>query len=203
MRAYILYKDKSVKGFKKLINSGNSIFDKYRTLATSFIRYAGSDLDTNLSSYDAVLDINGINLEQVFPAKYRWLVSNSALKNSRDYLISLENRITEFEGGKEDNLKILVGLLFVKFVLITKLVETYLEAATALKKSGADVSNLTLEDIGIGKSVLKYFDDFQELGSKTLDDWLKYKSDPVTAKYFYSSMKRVLAVLMGEDAVSM
>ncbi len=203
MRAYIVYKDKSVKGFKRLINSGNSIFDKYRTLATQFIRYAGSDLDANLSAYDAILDINTINLESVFPTKYRWLVSNKALKDSREYLESLESRITEFGGGKEDNLKILVGILFVRFVLVTKLVETYLEAAASLKKSGADVSTLTLNDIGIGKSILKYFDDFQDLGSKTLDDWINYNADPVTAKYFYSSMKRILSVLMGDDAVSM
>ena len=199
MRSYILYKDKSVKGFKRLVNSGNSIFDKYRSLATSFIRYSGSDLDTKLSSYSSDIDINSINLESVFPTKYRWLVSNASLKNSREYLESLEDRITEFEGGKEDNLKILVGTLFIKFVLITKLVETYMEAAVSLKKSGKDVSSLTLEDLGIGRSVLKYFDNFQDLSSKTLDEWLNYKADPVTAKYFYSSTKRILSVLLGEE----
>lgn len=199
MRSYILYKDKSVKGFRRLVNSGNSIFDKYRSLATSFIRYAGSDLDTKLSSYNVDIDINSINLEAVFPTKYRWLVSNAALKNSREYLESLEDRITEFEGGKEDNMKILVGTLFIKLVLITKLVETYMEAAVSLKKSGKDVSGLTLEDLGIGRSVLKYFDNFQDLSSKTLDDWLNYKADPVTAKYFYSSTKRILSVLLGEE----
>jgi hypothetical protein len=200
MRSYILYKDKSVKGFKRLINSGNSIFDKYRSLATSFIRYAGSDLDTQLSVYAKEIDINSIALESVFPTKYKWLVSNVALKNSRTYLESLESRITEFEGGKEDNLKILVGILFIRFVLVTKLVETYLGAAVALKKSGKDVSKLTLSDIGIGKSSLKYFDNFQELGSKTIDDWINYQVDPVTARYFYSSMKRILSVLVGDDS---
>lgn len=199
MRSYVLYKDKSVKGFKRLTNSGNSIYDKYRSLATSFIRYAGSDLDTKLSSYGKEIDMNSINLESIFPTKYRWLVSNAALKSSREYLESLESRITEFEGGKEDNLKILVGVLFVKFVLITKLVETYMEAAVSLKRSGENISNLTLENIGIGKSVLKYFDHFEDLNSKTLDDWLNYKADPVTAKYFYSSMKRILSVLIGEE----
>lgn len=199
MRSYILYKDKSVKGFKRLLNSGNSIFDKYRSLATSFIRYAGSDLDEKLSSYDADLNINSIMLENVFPTKYRWLVSNASLKNAREYLDSLENRITEFE-GKEDNLKILVGILFLKFVLITKVVEMYLEAATSLKRSGKDVSNLSLETIGIGKSTLKYFDDFEELGNKKIDDWINYKVDEATAKYFYSSMKRILSVLIGEDS---
>lgn len=202
MRAYVLYKDKSVKGFKRLmVSGGSSLFDKYKSMANSFIRYAGSDLDENLSSYDAVLDLNSINLEQVFPTEYRWLVSNQALKNSREYLETLETRITEFEGGKEDNLKMLVGVLFVRFVLVTKIVETYLAVATAMKKNGKDVSNLKLVDVGIGKSVLKYFDGMEDLCSKTIDEWLNYDADVVVAKYFYSSMKRVLSVLLGNDSI--
>lgn len=201
MRAYLIYKDKSLKGFKKLVNSGNSIFDKYRALASSFIRYAGSDLDKKINEYSTVIDVNAINLESVFPTNYRWLVSNKALKDYRSYLENLEDRITEFEGGKEDNLKIAVGVLFVRFVLITKIVETYLEAAVSLKKNGKDISNLTLDNIGIGKSVLKYFQDLNTLGSKTVDDWLNYKADPVTAKYFYSSMKRILSILIGSDSI--
>lgn len=201
MRSYVLYKDKSVKGFKRLIVSGGGIFDKYKALATSFIRYAGSELDENLSVYNAELDINSIDLERIFPTKYKWLVSNIALKNSREYLESLEKRITEFEGGKEENLKLLVGILFLKFVLITKIVEIYLGAAVSMKKNGKDVSNLTLNDVGIGKSTLKYFDGLEELCSKTIDEWLNYNADPVSSKYFYSSMKRILSVLAGNDSV--
>ena len=199
MKAYILYKDKSVKGFKKLVNSGNSIFDKYRSLAVSFIRYAGSDLDVNLSTYDKILGgIDNIKLENVFPTKYKWLVSDVSLKNSREYLKSLEDRITEFE-GKEDNLKLVVGVLFTKFVLITQIVETYLLALSEMKSNNTstDISKIDLTYIGIGKNVLKYFDVLADLSSKTLDDWLNYKADPATCKYFYSSMKRILSILSG------
>lgn len=196
MRAFVLYKDKSVKGFKKLVNSGDAIFDKYRTLATSFLRYASTDLDKNLALYDAELDINLINLEDVFPKKYKWLVSDLALKKERNYLNSVENRITEFEGGKEDNLKVLVGVLFLRFVLITKLVETYLAAASELKKGGEDVSSLSIRDIGIGNSVLKYFDVLEEYDNKSVDDWINAKIDSAAAKYFYSSMKRILSILL-------
>ena len=198
MKAYILYKDKSVKGFKKLINSGGSIFDKYRTIAVQFIHYASGDLDKKLKEYDTELDLNSINLESVFPANYKWLVSNVAMKDAREYLLSLEKRITEFE-GKEDNLKMLVGILFVRFVLITKIIDTYLQMAVSLKRNGKDVSNLDLSDIGIGKPVLKYFDNFKDLGSKTIDEWLAVNIDPTTSKYFYSSMKRILKILTGND----
>lgn len=87
-----------------------------------------------------------------------------------------------------------------KFVLITKVVETYLEAAATLKSAGQDISSLDLASIGIGKQVLKYFDDFEVLGTKSIDDWLKYKSDPATARYFSSSMKRILSIMLGEDS---
>lgn len=199
MRAYVLYKDKSIKGFKKLITSGGSIFDKYRPLATSFIRYAGGDFDKNLAEYDAILDLNSIRLENIFPKSFKWMVSDVSLKNSRNYLLSVESRITEFEGGKEDNLKLLVGLLFLRFVLLTKIVETYLVTVSELKKGGVDISSITLADIGIGKSLLKYFSILNEFDSKSIDDWLTYKSDPATAKYFYSSMKRILSILSGSN----
>ena len=198
-----MYKDKSLKGFKKLINSGNSIFDKYRSVAVSFIRYAGSDLDVNLSTYDKILGgIDNIRLEKIFPTKYKWLVSSVSLKDSSDYLKSLEDRITEFE-GKEDNLKLLVGILFMKFVLITKIVETYLFALSEMKKSNPalDIYHIDLGDIGIGKPILKYFDCIEELSTKTLEDWLNYKADPATCKYFYSSMKRILTILSGSASV--
>lgn len=200
MRAFLVYKDKTAKGFRKITNSGTGVFDKYRTLAVSFLRYTISDFDTNLAEYDQELDLNSIRLEEVFPVKYKWLVSDVALRQSRDYLKNLETRITEFEGGKEDNLKILVGYLFLRYVLLVKLVETYLSSASNIKKAGGKVNNLTMEELGITKRILKYFDGLQELGDKSVDDWLNLKVDPVTAKHFYSSMKRILTILMSTDA---
>lgn len=199
MRAFLVYKDKTAKGFRKLTNSGSGIFDKYRTLAVSFLRYTISDLDTNLAEYDQDLNLNSIRLEEVFPVKYKWLVSDVALRQSRNYLKSLETRITEFEGGKEDNLKLLVGYLFLRYVLLVKLVETYLSSASKIKKAGGRVDNLTLEEIGVTKRILKYFDGLQDLGDKSVDDWLNMNVDAVTAKHFYSSMKRILTILMSQD----
>lgn len=199
MRAFLVYKDKTAKGFRKITNSGTGVFDKYRTHAVSFLRYSVSDLDTNFAEYDKELDLNSIRLEDVFPVKYKWLVSDVALRQSRNYLETLETRITEFEGGKEDNLKILVGYLFLRYTLLVKIVETYLSSASNIKRAGGDVTKLTLEEIGITKRVLKYFDGLQDLESKSIDDWLAMSPDPTTAKHFYSSMKRILTILMSTD----
>lgn len=199
MRAFLVYKDKTAKGFRKITNSGSGIFDKYRTQAVAFLRYTVSDLDANLAEYNKEIDLNSIRLEDVFPVKYKWLVSDVALRQSRNYLETLETRITEFEGGKEDNLKILVGYLFLRYTLLVKIVETYLSSASNIKRAGGDITKLTLEEIGITKRVLKYFDGLQDLGNKSIDDWLAMKVDPTTAKHFYSSMKRILTILMSAD----
>lgn len=198
MRAFILYKTKSLLGFKRLVNTGGGVFDKYRSLAVSFIRYAGGDLDKNLAVYDVSLDLNSIELERVFPIKYKWMVGNQFLKAQKDYLNNLEKRIEDFK-GKDDNLKILVGVLFLRFVLLTKMVESYLAIASEMKKSGQDISNLEIRNIGIGNSLLKYFDILEEFDNKSIDDWVNCKIDSGTASYFYSSMKRVLSILTSSD----
>ena len=199
MRAYLVYKDKTVKGFRRLINAGGGVFDKYRTLAVTFIRYANSDLDGKLAEYESEINLSNIKLEQVFPTKYRWFVSDVAFRTSRQYLKSLEERITEFQGGKEDNLKILVGILFLRFVLITKLVETYCSSAVNIKRAGGNIDNLELEDIGINNQILKHYLVFQDLGEKSIDDWLNMTVDPTAAKHFYSSMKRILKILISTN----
>lgn len=195
MRAYLLYKDKSVKGFKRLMTGGGAVFDKYKAMAVSFIRYAGSDLDKKFAEYDTVIDLNSIHLEDIFPKKYKWLVSDMALKTLREYTKNLNDRSTEFQGGKEDSFKIVVGLTFLRFVLVTKIVETYLDTIVDMKENNLPIDNIDLADIGIGKQVLKYFDILQELDAKTVDDWINYKADSATAGYFYSSMKRILSIL--------
>lgn len=199
MRAYLIYKDKTVKGFKKLTNAGSGIFDKYRSKAVQFIRYASSDLDNNLAQYDDILDLNTINLEDIFPAKYKWLVRNIVLKQSSGYLKSIEDRIGEFKGSKEKNLKAMVGLQFLRFVLLTKIVETYLEIAANMKSQGIDVKKLDLNDVGITKQILKYYDDLEILGDKSIDDWLNTNIDEAEANKFFSSMKRILTILMSRD----
>jgi hypothetical protein len=195
MRAYILYKDKSIRGFKKLMNAGGGVFDKYRTQAVKFIRYASTELDTKIAEYDSVLgDVNSIDLENVFPKTYKWLISDKTLKAQKEYLKNLEGKITEFD-GKEDNLKILVGVQFLRLVLVTKIVEMYLATVSEMKANGQDISNVSLKDLGIGKSTLKYFDSFEKFQDKSIDDWLNYKADISTAGYFYSAMKRILMIL--------
>lgn len=201
MKAYLMYKDKSAKGFKRLINAGSGIFDKYRTMAVSYIKYSTSELDEKFMEYDKVLDLNSITLENVFPTKYKWLISDKALKGSRDYLRSLEKRITEFENGKEDNLKILVGTLFIKYVFLNRVMEVYLGALYEKRKEGAIDENtlLSINDIGITNQVMKYYTLLHDLGDYTIDDWLNLTITADVSKKFYSTMKRVMQIIMSEE----
>ncbi len=200
MKAYLLYKDKSIKEFKKLINTGGGVFDKYRMMAVAFIRYARSGLDENLARYGESIDLSSIQLEKVFPANYKWFVKNMKLVELRKYIKEVNSRADEFQ-GKEDNLKVMVGVHFLRFVLLTKLVESYLSVAASMASAGMDVSTFTLQKAGIGKAVLKYLNDFEDYDSKTIDDWKNASIDSGTAKYFYSSMKRIMTILTKSDTL--
>lgn len=201
MRAYLLYKDKSAKGFRRLINAGSGVFDKYRTMAVSYLKYSSSDLDVKYEEYDKILDLNSIVLENVFPTKYKWLISDKALKASREYLKSLESRITEFENGKENNLKILVGTLFIKYVILNRIMEVYLGTLYEGRKSGLISENQTLsiDEIGITNQVMKYYVILKDFGDKSIDDWLALTIPDDVAKKFYSTMKRVMQIVMSEE----
>lgn len=201
MRAYLMYKDKSAKGFRRLINAGSGVFGKYRTMAVSYIKYSTTDLDVKFEEYDKVIDLNSVTLESVFPSKYRWLVSDKALRGYRDYLKSLEKRITEFENGKEDNLKLLVGVLFIRYVLLNRIVEVYLSALYERRKSGVldDTKFLDLSDIGVTNQVMKYYVILKDFGDKSIDDWLSITVPDDVAKKFYSTMKRVMQIVMSEE----
>lgn len=196
-----MYKDKSAKGFKRLINAGSGVFGKYRTFAVSYLKYSMSDLDVKFAEYDKVVDLNSIVLENVFPTKYKWLVSDKALRGYRDYLRSLEKRITEFENGKEDNLKVLVGILFIRYVLLNRLVEVYLSATYEMRKSGALAENVFLDlgDVGISNQVMKYYMILKDFGDRSIDDWLKVTIPEDEAKRFYSTMKRVMQLVVAEE----
>lgn len=201
MRAYLMYKDKSAKGFKRLINAGSGVFGKYRTLAVSYLKYSTNELDSKFAEYDKVVDLNSIVLESVFPTKYKWLVSDKALRGYRDYLRSLEKRITEFENGKEDNLKLLVGILFIRYVILNRIIEVYLSATYEKRKDGSLAENTYLElgDVGISNQVMKYFMILKDFGDRSIDDWLSINIPDDVSKKFYSTMKRVMQLVVSEE----
>nr|DAP29931.1 MAG TPA: hypothetical protein [Bacteriophage sp.] len=162
-----------------------------------FIKYAKNELDTELDTManNGGFELDSIVLEKVFPTKYKWFVRDVKLKALRSYLKEVESRIQEFQGGKEDNLRLLIGVHFLRFVLLTKLVTLYVSTYSEMKRVGLNVDNLTISEIGIGQSILKYILSFEEFDNKTIDDWLNLVVDSNLMKYYFSTMKRIMSIL--------
>ena len=115
----------------------------------------------------------------------------------RTYLKEVEHRVGEFEGGKENNLRLLIGVHFLRFVLLTKIVLLYLDTYAEGVQTGfiTDGSRYTLDNLGINRTILKYLDVFQEYDSKTIDDWLAMTVEDSKIKLFFSTMKRIMTIL--------
>lgn len=197
MRGYLFYKDKTLIELRKFLTVGDSIFGKFRQQAVSFIKYAKSDLDSELDlmAQNGNFSLESINLENVFPTKYKWFVKDVKLKSLRKYLHEVEGRISEFQGGKEDNLRLLVGIHFLRFLLLSKIVTLYVSTYSEMRRVGLDAEKLTLNDLGLGQSILKYINSFEEFDTKTIDDWLALSVDNSTMKYYFSTMKRIMTIL--------
>lgn len=197
LRGYLFYKDKTLIELRKFLTSGDSIFGKFRPQAMDFIKYAKDELDTELDTManNGGFELDSIVLEKVFPTKYKWFVRDVKLKALRSYLKEVESRIQEFQGGKEDNLRLLIGVHFLRFVLLTKLVTLYVSTYSEMKRVGLNVDNLTISEIGIGQSILKYILSFEEFDNKTIDDWLNLVVDSNLMKYYFSTMKRIMSIL--------
>lgn len=202
MKSFLMYKEKNVKVFKRLVTSGGSLFDKYKNQAVGYIKYLNSDFDSNMALYkEKCPEIENVELERIFPSKFKWLVRDVELKAFTGFMKDLESRISEFE-NKENSLKVLVGVTFLRFLITCKLVDTYGGAASMLVSNGVLLEDIDMTALGLGSSVLKYFESFEELGSKTIDEWLEYSCDDVELKYFQTAMKRITAILVGDERSS-
>ena len=199
MKSFLMYKEKNVKVFKRLITSGGSLFDKYKNQAVGYIKYLNSDFDSNMALYkEKCAGIDSVELERVFPTKFKWMARDTELKAFTSFMKDLESRISEFE-TKENALKVLVGVSFLRFLITCKLVDTFGGAASMLVSNGVALEDIDMTSLGLGNSVLKYFNDLEELGSKTIDEWLEYSCDDVELKYFQTAMKRITAILIGDE----
>lgn len=199
MRVYLLYKRKSLLAFRKLVAGGGGLFDVYRSYAIAYLKYLDKDFDDKIAYYGSIIpNLDAIQLEQVFPSEYKWMIKNDVLKAQIDYIENLNKRVTEFKGEKEPNLKLCVGVTFLRLVLISKIVDMYLATIAEMKSNGLDVNNVTLKDLGVGKSILKYFDILETFDGKTIDDWKNCKIDKAVEGYFYSSMKRIMKIFTSE-----
>lgn len=195
MKAFLRYNYRNTRGFKKLVSS--KVFDHYKPLAVSFIRDMSSDFDKRLATYSELGDVSGIKLEDVFPPKLRWLVKDKNLLARSNYLTEVEKRIDEFQ-GKETNLVVLVGTLFLEWVILDKLVEIYLQNIHSIYLVGDEtiIPQITLADCGVGNSLLKFLYKFESVSDKTVDDWLNATFDAGYDSYFQVRMKRILMILL-------
>ena len=188
--SYRRYLKSSIRGFKRLSSVDNKILDKYRSLAISYLQDFNSSYGDKLNEYDEVISTK---LDRILPAQYRWLLSNTNLDALSDVLDNLEDNITDFE-NKEDNLKVYVGFLFLRFVLTNYILDFYVSVYMNNMSENEDPNKI------LSKRVLKYLDPMEELSKKTRDEWVNVNLDSSTAKYFYTSMKRILSII---DNVSM
>lgn len=188
--SYRRYLKSSIRGFKRLSSVDNKIFDKYRSLAISYLQDFNSSYGDKLNEYDEVISTR---LDRILPTQYRWLLSNTNLDALSDVLDNLEDNITDFE-NKEDNLKVYVGFLFLRFVLTNYILDFYVSVYMNSISENEDPNKI------LSKKVLRYLDPIEELSKKTRDEWVNVDIDSSTAKYFYTSMKRILSII---DNVSM
>lgn len=188
--SYRRYLKSSIRGFKRLSSVDNKIFDKYRSLAISYLQDFNSSYGDKLNEYDEVISTK---LDRILPTQYRWLLSNTNLDALSDVLDNLEDNITDFE-NKEDNLKVYVGFLFLRFVLTNYILDFYVSVYMNNMSENEDPNKI------LSKRILKYLDPMEELSKKTRDEWVNVNLDSSTAKYFYTSMKRILSII---DNVSM
>jgi hypothetical protein len=193
MQDFYFFKEKSTLVFKKLLTSGIEQ-GKIKTNMVNFIKYVSDQFDKNLDLYKTTFSVDDIVLENIINPKYKFLLRGRDLRVYVAFLQELENRIGDFS-KKETNLRILVGVYFLYFVLTVKLVETYLGAVSTYNVTDPKNIQYTLKDIGIDNSILRYFILLEDLRAKTIDDWLKTTITDVEDLYYMTALNRILIIL--------
>jgi hypothetical protein len=122
------------------------------------------------------------------------LVKGVDLKSSVTFLKELEQRVPDFK-GKEGNLRAVIGFYFLYYMVVIRIVETFLGALTTYNVADPNNIQYTLKDIGIDASILRYFASFDDLKIKTIDEWLALDIDAVEDKYYVLALKRIFAIL--------
>lgn len=196
MKKYEWYVEKASKAIKHIITAVDAPFDKAKVQAIEFLKYMKLDQPQYIKDLadKCGYDLMNIELEDVFPNSYMWFVKDIALKSQIDYINNLDGRIKEFQ-GKENILRVMLCLFVLRMAILNSIVESIMAKVVDLVSAGVDPKNITLSDIGMGKNVLKYIDDYKSLDGKSIDDWLATNIDEATFKYVISATKRILAIL--------
>ena len=193
MKDFVYYTDKSTLLFRKFISSGVN-FDLLKPNIVSFLTYVEGDYAKNLALYRTTLDIDSIVLENVIDAKYRFLMRGIDLKHYVSFLTELHTRVADFE-KKEINLRLLLGIYLLQFMVTIKIVETFLGALATYNVTDPNNLQYKLSDIGIDSSVLRYFMSFDKMREKTIDDWSAMSLDATEDKYMVKALKRIYTIL--------
>ena len=196
MKKYEWYVEKASKAIKHIITTVDAPFHKVKVQAIEFLKYMKLDQPQYIKDLadKCGYDLMNIELEDVFPNSYMWFVKDIALKSQIDYINNLDGRIKEFQ-GKENTLRVMICLFVLRMAILNSIVESIMAKVADLVSAGVDPKNITLSDIGMGKNVLKYIDDYKSLDGKSIDDWLATNIDEATFKYVISATKRILAIL--------
>jgi len=194
MKDFLFFESKATILFKKFSTSGTD-FGILKTNINSFLKYMNSEFPKNLDLYKTSVDVDNISLENVIDPKYKFLFRGTEFRHIVQFLMELEGRIKDFD-KKEVNLRTVISFYFLYYVLVVKLVETYLGAiATYNVNDPSNPSKYTLRDIGIDSSVLRYFASLEDLRTKTIDDWLALDIDAINDRYYVQALKRIFAIL--------
>lgn len=193
MKDFLFFEQKSLLVFRKLLSSSVEQ-GKIRTNMVSFMKYMSDQFDKNLDLYRTTMNVDDILLENVIDAKFRFLLKGTDLRHYVSFMQEIEKRLPEFD-KKEGNLRVMVGIYFFYFVLVIKLVETYLGAVSTYNVTDPNNIRYKLQDIGIDNSILRYFTLLEDMRVKTIDEWLSVNIDLVEEKYYLNALSRILIIL--------
>ena len=193
MQQFKFFEDKSTKIIRKIITSGSDL-GRIKPNMMNFMRYMSSDFDSNMKRYDSDVNISSINLDTIIDVRFRFLLKGVELKKYVSFIQELHSRMGDFK-GKEGNLRVVIGIYFLYYVLVIKIVEIYLGAISTYIKSDKNAIKYNLKDIGIDNKILKHFIGLGDLRTKTIDEWLSLDLDAVEERYIMSALRRILIVL--------
>ncbi len=177
-----------------LLQMKNINYGGFKVGAKSFIDYFNNDFETNLKKYEDKAGASSVRLASIITAKHRSLFLEANLRAVTPFLKSLLSRKKDFEdAGKENNFTVACCFYLFYLAFIVKLIDVYFNAKISFSGSGS--GTLSLADLGVDSSLLRYFESIPDLREKSVDDWLNADFEDKDVKYITSSIKRVFLIM--------
>lgn len=194
MQQFKYFNEKTMLAMRKLVKSSGVDLGKMKQSVLAFLKYMDTDFETNMELYKVSVDVDNINLDNIINVKYKYLLKGIELKNFVKYINTLVSKVGDFK-GKEANLKVLLGICILYYMLVVKLVEIYLGAISTYAANNQDISNIKLKDIGIDNKILKFFAELEDLKLKTIDEWIALDISDIEETYYLSAFRRIFIIL--------